>query len=99
VVLVEDGTCSEVVNVEYSCQDTNTHEEARNYKHFKAEADEYNPGGQDEGAGDGGKGLDEDGHGEVCPGGGDCCGLHEEDDVVYVEKIMTAVNHYKNSVL
>ena len=41
VVLLEDGTCSEVVNVEYRGQDTNTHDEARNYKYFKAEAEEY----------------------------------------------------------
>ena len=30
---------------------------------------EQHPGGQDEGAGDDGRGLDEDGQGEVCSGG------------------------------
>ena len=34
VVMVEDGTCSQVVSVEYLGQDTNTQEEAGNNKHF-----------------------------------------------------------------
>ena len=34
VVRVEDGTCSQVVSVEYLGQDTNTQEEAGNNKHF-----------------------------------------------------------------
>ena len=34
VVRLEDGTCFQTVNVEYRGLDTNTQEEARNYKHI-----------------------------------------------------------------
>ena len=34
VVIVEDGTCCWMVSVEYRAKDTNTQDEAGNYKHF-----------------------------------------------------------------
>ena len=34
VVMVENGTCTQVVSVEYRGQDTNTQEEGGNFKHF-----------------------------------------------------------------